>query len=66
MINEQSQTIKDTQAQMAALRQRDTELNERHFVIELQKRNLEIKIKEMQQIMGDLDINVLQAYKKAN
>ena len=40
MIQEQNEVAADVQGQMSILREKNSELNERHFVIELEKKNL--------------------------
>ena len=51
MIQEQNEVAADLQGQMGILRSKNSQLNERHFVIELQKKNLEVQVQEMKEVV---------------
>ena len=40
MIQEQNEVAADMQGQLGILREKNAELNEKHFVIEMEKKNL--------------------------
>ena len=46
MIQEQNDAAADLQAQMDILRGKNAEMNEKFFMLEMDKRNLEVKLKE--------------------
>lgn len=51
MIDEQKLTNVDLQEQMAALRERMSVLADKNFTLDLQNRNLELVIREKDEIM---------------
>lgn len=46
MIQEQNDAAADLQAQLDILRGKNAEMNEKFFMLEMDKRNLEVKLKE--------------------
>jgi chromosome segregation ATPase len=66
MIQEQNEAAADLQSQISILREKNAEVNEKYFVLELEKRNIEVKLQELSDVIGELDAEVLQRNKKIN
>ena len=43
------------QSQISVLREKNTELNEKHFLLELDKKNLSVKLQEINEMIKELD-----------
>ena len=50
-LEEDRQVIDDMKGQLAVLREKNIQLNNKHFLIDLDKRNLEVALQEMKDVM---------------
>ena len=65
-LEEDRQVIDDMKGQLAVLREKNIELNDKFFMVDLDKRNLEVALQEMKDVMKELNVETLQAAKTIN
>lgn len=66
MVQEEHQAVEDAKSQISVLRQRNADLNEKNFMAELDRRNLEVKVKELGEVMKELNLQTLMSHKQTN